>query len=180
MRVRRAVSATLTRRVYLRRKSDRVRFVRDLHGRGDVGAHIGEGAAGRVHHDYDDEPDGRIGHQSTASVTPAANSGTNIASVSVDFDDGTTTSLGAVTGSSIAIHHVYPNPGTYRVTLNASDSNGGVGIAATTVFVQAAPPLGVSVVVTMVALNNTNTAVNFTATVTGLGTPSSKTILGLR
>src|SRR5439155_24434299 len=43
----------------------------------------------------------------TASVTPAAGSGTNITGVSVDFGDGSATNLGPVSSSSIVIHHVF-------------------------------------------------------------------------
>ena len=105
-----------------------------------------------------------------ATVTAAALNGTNIASVSVDFGDNTTpTNLGAVSGTGIAIHHVYATSSTYTVTLTATDTNGGVGTATTTVFVQAAPPLGVTVSFTKTNIDNLNAQVVFTATVTGLG-----------
>ena len=77
----------------------------------------------------------------TASIAPVAGNGTVIQNASVDFGDNTTTPLGAVTGTAIALHHVYQNGGqSYTVTLTATDSNGGVGTAVTTVFVQAATP----------------------------------------
>ena len=105
-----------------------------------------------------------------AAVTAALLNGTNIASVSVDFGDNTTpTNLGAVSGTGIAIHHVYATSSTYTVTLTATDTNGGVGTATTTVFVQAAPPLGVTVSFTKTNIDNLNAQVVFTATVTGLG-----------
>ena len=72
----------------------------------------------------------------TASVQPAAGSGTNIANVVVNFGDNTRTALGPVSGTNISIHHVYAGGGTYNVTLTATDTNGGVGTAATSVFVQ--------------------------------------------
>ncbi len=43
----------------------------------------------------------------TGSVTPAANSGAVIQSVVMDYGDGTTQPLGAITGTAIALHHVY-------------------------------------------------------------------------
>jgi adhesin/invasin len=104
----------------------------------------------------------------TASVAPVAGNGTVIRSVSVDFGDGTTTPLGAVTGTTIALHHVYLAGGTYTATLTATDSNGGVGQAATTVFVQTATPLTVLLSSTSTPAG-ANTAVTFTATVIGLG-----------
>src|SRR5262249_50299406 len=58
----------------------------------------------------------------TGSVAPAANSGAVIQSVVMNYGDGTTQSLGAITGTSIALHHVYAAPGTYTATLTATDS----------------------------------------------------------
>ena len=105
----------------------------------------------------------------TASIAPVAGNGTVIQSASVDFGDTTTTFLGAVTGTAIALHHVYQNGGQpYTVTLTATDSNGGVGTAVTTVFVQAATPLTVLLSSTSTPAG-TSTAVTFTATVIGLG-----------
>jgi large repetitive protein len=104
----------------------------------------------------------------TASVAPAANSNTVIQDVSVNFGDGTVTSLGAATGTAISLHHVYATGNTYTVTLTATDSNAGVGTAVTTVFVQTATPLTVilSATATPAGANTTET---FTATVIGLG-----------
>ena len=105
----------------------------------------------------------------TGSITPAAGSGTNIASATVNFGDGTSQSLGPVSGTNIAIHHVFLLPNTYNVSLTATDTNGGVGTGATTVFVQAATPLGVSISFTKTIVDGSNTLVSFTATVTGAG-----------
>jgi hypothetical protein len=110
----------------------------------------------------------------TASVAPAAGSGTNIASVTVVFDTAnpstSTVDLGAVSGTAIALHHVYPNlaGGTYTVVLTARDTNGGVGTAVTTVFVQPAAPLAVTISRSGTTIGTTRTE-TFTATVTGLG-----------
>jgi adhesin/invasin len=104
----------------------------------------------------------------TASIAPVAGNGTVIQSASVDFDDGTTTSLGAVSGASIVLHHVYTESRTYKVTLTATDSNGGVGTAVTTVFVQTATPLTVLLSATSTP-SGANTTETFTATVIGLG-----------
>ena len=104
----------------------------------------------------------------TASVAPVAGNGSVIRSVSVDFGDGTTTSLGAITGTSISLHHVYQVGGTYSVVLTATDSNGGVGTAFTSVFIQTATPLAVSLTATSTP-SGVNTTETFTATVLGLG-----------
>ena len=66
------------------------------------------------------------------------------------------------------LHHVYQNGGTYTAVLRATDSNGGVGTAVTTVFVQAQTPLGVTLSASATQSVN-NTVETFTATVTGLG-----------
>src|SRR5438034_241716 len=105
----------------------------------------------------------------TASVTPAAGSGTNIADVVVDFGDGVRTDYGAVSGSAIALHHAYTVGGTYTVVLTATDTNGGVGTAATTVFVQTATPLTVLLSATPTPAGGGATTETFTATVIGLG-----------
>jgi hypothetical protein len=104
----------------------------------------------------------------TGSVAPAANSGAVIQSVVMDYGDGTTQPLGAITGTTIALHHVYVASGTFTATLTATDSNGGVGKSATSVFVQNATPLAVSLTSSQVSSGG-NTTVSFTATVVGLG-----------
>jgi adhesin/invasin len=104
----------------------------------------------------------------TATVTPAANSGTVIQDATINYGDGNRTPLGPVTGTGFALHHVYQNSGTYTVVLTATDSNGGVGTAVTTVFVQAATPLTVLLSATATPAG-TSTVETFTATVIGLG-----------
>jgi len=105
----------------------------------------------------------------TASVAPAANTGTVIQDVKMDFGDGSVQDLGAATGTSISLHHVYQTGGqSFTATLTATDSNGGVGTAVTSVFVQASVPLTVLVSATSTP-SGTNTVETFTATVIGLG-----------
>ena len=104
----------------------------------------------------------------TATVTPAAASGTSIADVSVDYGDGTTpTDLGATSGT-FSLHHTYAAGGTFTVVLTATDSNGGVGKGTTTIFVQSAVPLTV-LVSTSQTPSGGNSIVTATATVIGLG-----------
>jgi len=104
----------------------------------------------------------------TASIAPVAGNGTVIQGASVNFDDGTTTTLGGVTGTAITLHHVYKESNTYTVTLTATDSNGGVGTAVTSVFVQPATPLGVTLNASL-NIGTLTTVATFTATVQGLG-----------
>lgn len=103
----------------------------------------------------------------TGSVAAAANSGAVIQSVVMDFGDGNTQQLGAITGAT-TLQHVYQTSGTFTATLTATDSNGGVGKSATSVFVQTATPLAVALTSSQVSSGG-NTTVSFTATVVGLG-----------
>ena len=105
----------------------------------------------------------------TASVAPAASSaGSVIQAVSIDYGDGRRQDLGAATGTAITLHHVYQNSGTYTVTLIAQDSNGGIGTAVTSVFVQPSAPLGVTLNASA-NIGTVTTTETFTATVSGLG-----------
>ena len=104
----------------------------------------------------------------TGSVAPAANTGAVIQSVVMDYGDGNVQNLGAATGTSIPLHHVYLVAGTYTATLSATDSNGATGKAVASVFVQAAAPLAVSLTSSQVSSGG-NTTVSFTATSIGLG-----------
>jgi hypothetical protein len=104
----------------------------------------------------------------TASVAAAANTGSVIQDVTIDYGDGNKQDLGAATGTSIQLHHVYQTGGTYTVTLIAQDSNGGFGTAVTSVFVQTSTPLTVLLSATATP-NGANTTESFTATVLGLG-----------
>src|SRR5262245_55622923 len=61
----------------------------------------------------------------TISATPAAGTNTTIRNVSVSFGDGGATDLGAVSGTDIAVQHVYATGGTYTVSMTATDSGGG-------------------------------------------------------
>jgi PKD repeat protein len=104
----------------------------------------------------------------TAMVTPPAMTGAVIQSVSINYGDGTPAQdLGAVVGN-FSLHHVFAAAGTYNIALTAQDSNGGVGTAFTSVFVQAATPLGVTLTASA-TIGASNTIETFTATVTGLG-----------
>jgi PKD domain/Bacterial Ig-like domain (group 1) len=104
----------------------------------------------------------------TASVAAPTGTGSVITSVSIDYGDGTKQDLGPATGTSISLHHVYQNGGTYTVTLTARDSNGASGTAVTSVFVQTSTPLTVLLSATATPAG-ANTTESFTATVLGLG-----------
>jgi PKD repeat protein len=76
----------------------------------------------------------------TASPTGAA-----IQSVTVNFGDGTSQPLGAVSGTT-TLSHTWVSSGTYTVTATIVDSNGESNPAVTQVTVSARPPLNVTVV----------------------------------
>jgi adhesin/invasin len=104
----------------------------------------------------------------TVTVAPATGTNTVIDDVTIDYGDGERRSLGPITGTT-TLHHVYQKSDTYTVTLRATDSNGGVGTAVTTVFVTAQPPLGVTITASAANPGSNPVIENLTATVTGLG-----------
>jgi adhesin/invasin len=105
----------------------------------------------------------------TLAVAPAANSGTVISDVTIDFGDGSAVvDLGATSGTAIAVQHVYQTGDTYRVTAVARDSNGGTASASTILVVQSATPLTVLLSASATP-SGANTTESFTATVIGLG-----------
>jgi Big-like domain-containing protein/PKD domain-containing protein len=70
----------------------------------------------------------------TFTVTPA--SGSNVNSVHIDFGDGSSTDLGAVTSAS-TVPHVYSSPGVYTATATARDATGDSGSLSTQVVIGA-------------------------------------------
>ena len=73
----------------------------------------------------------------TFAVTAAATNGSAIRSVVVNWGDGQTQDLGAITGSSI-VSHVYRSSGSYSITATVTDSSGNV--VTVTSFVTVLPP----------------------------------------
>jgi hypothetical protein len=101
----------------------------------------------------------------TLNVTPGTNSTAQVRQVLVDFGDGSTVNLGAVTGSSLSVAHRYEEDGRFVVRATVTDTLGGVTQAATAIVVLPEPPLGVSITATQVTTGGTTTF-TFTATVT--------------
>jgi hypothetical protein len=62
----------------------------------------------------------------------------------VNFDDGTSTNLGAATGT-ISIPHVFPVDGTFNVTATATDSSGQSSAMSVPIVVFAAVPFTITV-----------------------------------
>lgn len=109
----------------------------------------------------------------TLNIAPGTNSTAQVRQVTVDFGDGDTVNLGAVTGSALTVGHRYEEDGTFVVRVSVTDTLGGVTQAATVVVVLPEPPLAVTITQTS-AVSGANTIYTFTATVTpGTTTVSS-------
>lgn len=90
--------------------------------------------------------------------------GDPIRSVSISFGDGTSQSLGTLTGTR-SVSHVYGRAGTYRVEVTATDTGGVVERAATTVTVEPRA-IAVTLLASPSLTPRVNTPVQFTATAT--------------
>jgi adhesin/invasin len=101
----------------------------------------------------------------TITATPGTGSTAQIRDVSVNFGDGSSADLGAVSGTGLTVQHKYNNEGTYTVRVTVLDSLGGTTSAATVIVVLAQPPLGVTISFAKVSTVS-QTTVTFTATVT--------------
>ena len=101
----------------------------------------------------------------TFTVTPTAN--VNISNVIVDFGDGESAPLGAISGAQ-SVPHVYDRPGTYTATARATDSSGDAGTLSTTVIIG-------SLQITLGA-NPGNPTVNTPVSLTVTGIPSGAQI----
>ena len=107
----------------------------------------------------------------TITAQPGTGSTAQIREVIVDFGDGDSVNLGAVTGSGITVQHTYDQDGTYTVRVTLNDTLGGSTSAATVVVVLPQPPLTVFLSVASTPSGG-NTIYTFTATVS----PSSTTV----
>jgi adhesin/invasin len=80
-----------------------------------------------------------VGVPASFTITPGT--GAIITNVTVDFGDGTSTDLGAITAAT-TVAHPFRQRGVLNVTATATDSEGGTGVASTQVAVA---PLAVTV-----------------------------------
>ena len=99
----------------------------------------------------------------TTELTVTAIGGNAIRNVVLNFGDGTTTSLGTVT-ATVTVPHVYQSPGTYTATATGTDLNGDTVSGATSVVVEPAEPLSVTLAVDPPQPTD-DSPVTFTATV---------------
>ena len=72
----------------------------------------------------------------TFTVTPTT--GANISNVRIDFGDGTSTNLGAISAAQ-SVPHTYQSSGTYTATATSSDGSGDSGSLSTSVIVGSLP-----------------------------------------
>jgi hypothetical protein len=110
-------------------------------------------------------PTGQVSAQQAAVFTVNVASGANIRNVSINWGDGTTTNLGAISAST-TVQHTYDADGTFTVTATATDASGFSESTSTVIRVQPAQPPGV----TLIASNSNprvGQIITFTATVTG-------------
>lgn len=98
------------------------------------------------------------------TVSPATG-GLPITQARIDFGDGTSQQLGALSGST-SVAHVYRNDGTFTVTLTLTDAGGNVSTQRTVVVVSAAAPIGVVLAYSPPTGNVVGQVVTFTATTT--------------
>ena len=82
----------------------------------------------------------------TISAQPGTGSTSQIREVVVNFGDGTSTSLGAVSGTNLTVQHRYDEGDTYTVNVRVTDTLGTVVTAATVIVVtdQPAPSVTIS------------------------------------
>jgi adhesin/invasin len=110
-------------------------------------------------------PTTQVSAQQAAVFTVNVATGANIRNVSINWGDGTTTNLGAISAST-PVQHTYDTDGTFTVTATATDASGFSESTSTVIRVQPAQPPGV----TLIASNATprpGQIITFTATVTG-------------
>lgn len=103
----------------------------------------------------------------TFTLTVSATGGLPITQSRIDFGDGETRQLGALTGTTSAAH-VYRDSGTYGVVLTLTDAAGNVSTQQTVVVVAPETPIGV-VLTYDPDTPSVNTIVTFTAAITPAG-----------
>ena len=70
----------------------------------------------------------------TVALPPTTVNPSPVQSLFVDFGDGQTQTLGAITGS-VGLTHTYNTPGGYTISARVTDINGGVGVSSTSIVV---------------------------------------------
>ena len=116
-------------------------------------------------------PSTSISAGTPATFTVGISATANIRDVSVNFGDGSSQSLGAISGPT-TIPHTYTDPGTYTVTATAADATGFTERVMTGVTVLPAQPPSV-----IVTPSNTTPSVNEVIIVTATVSGNTSTII---
>lgn len=101
----------------------------------------------------------------TISAQPAAGSSAQIRGVEINFGDGVSIDLGAVSGTNLNIQHSYTSGGNYTVRVTATDFLNATTSAATAIVVLPQAPMSV-VISSSRTVSGTDANFTFTATVT--------------
>jgi hypothetical protein len=106
-----------------------------------------------------------------ASFTVGVSATANIRGVTLDFGDGSSQQLGALSGST-TVQHTYNTSGSFTVTATASDASGFSEQVATSVTILPAQPPAVTI-----SVSNPNPAVGETVILTATASGATSTIL---
>jgi hypothetical protein len=100
-------------------------------------------------------------------VTAATTNGSAVRDVKVNWGDGTSQDLGAITGSQ-AVYHTYQETGSYTITATLTDASGNVQTTSTAVSVipVASPTIIITPSLNSCTGSSPNCAVTFTVQVT--------------
>jgi len=109
----------------------------------------------------------------TFVVTPATTNGSAVRNLRVDWGDGVSRDLGAVTGTSVQ-SHVYFDDGTFTVTGTVTDAAGNSTMVSTSVTVV---PVGSPTIIITPSVPGTGGAVNTVVTFTIQVTPPTGVII---
>lgn len=106
-----------------------------------------------------------------ASFTVGVSATANIRNVTIDFGDGSSQGLGALSGST-TVQHTYNTSGSFTVTATASDASGFSEQVATSVTILPAQPPAVTI-----SVSNPNPSVGETVILTATASGATSTIL---
>ena len=106
-----------------------------------------------------------------ASFTVGVSATANIRNVTLDFGDGSSQGLGALSGST-TVQHTYNTSGAFTVTATASDASGFSEQVATSVTILPAQPPAVTI-----SVSNPNPSVGETVILTATASGATSTIL---
>jgi Bacterial Ig-like domain (group 1)/PKD domain len=106
-----------------------------------------------------------------ASFTVGVSATANIRNVNIDFGDGTSQQLGALSGST-TVQHTYNTSGSFTVTATATDASGFSEQVATSITILPAQPPAVTI-----TASNPNPGVGETVILTATASGATSTIL---